>query len=120
MLSRAVLYEFVAKGEQSIIYLVHVAMVTGRIQTHHVGGGHRQRYRMVDFKKEGPKEGAPRQERVMLVRYDPCRTADIAVVAGGEHQRYIIASDGMKAGDIVKTSCNIPLTPGKLTRKLEM
>lgn len=81
----------------------------GRIQTHHVGGGHRQNYRMVDFKRQGPAEGEPLVERVQRVRYDPCRTADIAIVAGGEHKRYILASQNMKAGDLIKTS-------GKITR----
>ncbi|XP_050414152.1 39S ribosomal protein L2, mitochondrial [Patella vulgata] len=76
----------------------------GRIQTHGVGGGHRQCYRMVDFKRIGPKTGEPLVERVLAVRYDPCRSADIAVVAGGEKARYIVASENMKAGDLIKSS----------------
>lgn len=86
-----------------------VSSATGRIWTHGVGGGHRQNYRMVDFKRVGPKEGDPLVEKVLSVRYDPCRSADIAVVAGGEHKRYILASQNMKTGDLIKTS-------GKLTR----
>lgn len=81
----------------------------GRIQTHGVGGGHKQNYRMVDFKRVGPQDGEPLIERVQLVQYDSCRSADIAIVAGGERKRYIIASQNMKTGDIIKTS-------GKITR----
>ena len=64
---------------------------------------------MVDFKRLAPADGPPVIERVMSVRYDPCRTADIAVVAGGERKRYIVASQNMKPGDLIKTS-------GKVTR----
>ncbi|XP_014768002.1 39S ribosomal protein L2, mitochondrial isoform X1 [Octopus bimaculoides] len=80
----------------------------GRIQTHGIGGGHRKNYRMVDFKKDGPREGPPLVEVVKCVRYDPCRTADIAVVATGVNKRYILASQNMKAGDLIKTSRHIP------------
>ena len=68
---------------------------------------------MVDFKRTGPKEGEPLVEQVQRVRYDPCRTADIAIVAGGNHKRYILASQNMKTGDLIKTS-------GKLTRMAGM
>ena len=83
--------------------------MSGKIQTHGVGGGHKKNYRMVDFKRQGPKEGEPMVEQVQRVRYDPCRTADIAIVAGGNRKRYILASQNMKAGDVIKTS-------GKVTR----
>lgn len=81
----------------------------GRILTHGVGGGHKKNYRMVDFKRTGPKEGEPLVEQVLKVTYDPCRTANIAIVAGGNDKRYILASENMKPGDLIKTS-------GKLTR----
>ncbi|KAL8559193.1 hypothetical protein ACOMHN_048440 [Nucella lapillus] len=81
----------------------------GQIQTHGVGGGHRKNYRMVDFKRVGPTEGEPLVEQVLTVNYDPCRTADIAIVAGGNRKRYILATQNMKPGDLIKTS-------GKLTR----
>lgn len=81
----------------------------GRVQVHGVGGGHKKKYRMVDFKRVGPQEGDPKVEQVQVVRYDPCRSANIAIVAGGNQKRYILASQNMKAGDVIKTS-------GKLTR----
>ncbi|XP_073689736.1 large ribosomal subunit protein uL2m [Garra rufa] len=80
---------------------------TGRIITHRIGGGHKQRYRMVDFQRlryEPGKEDQPLVEKVVEVRYDPCRSADIALVAGGSRKRWIIATENMEAGDLIKTS----------------
>lgn len=80
---------------------------TGRIRTHGIGGGHKQRYRMIDFQRlhfEDGKESKPFEEKVVEVRYDPCRSADIALVAGGNRKRWIIATENMQAGDVIKTS----------------
>lgn len=80
---------------------------TGRIRTHGIGGGHKQRYRWVDFQRlryEQNVEAKPFEEKVVEVRYDPCRSADIALVAGGNRKRWIIATENMQAGDIIKTS----------------
>lgn len=80
---------------------------SGRIRTHGIGGGHKQKYRCIDFQRlryaEG-KEGQPFEEKVVEVRYDPCRSADIAMVAGGDRKRWIIATENMKEGTIIKTS----------------
>jgi len=67
----------------------------GRITTRHRGGGHKQRYRIVDFKRN--KDGIP--GKVERLEYDPNRTANIALVlyAVGE-RRYIIAPKGVSAG----------------------
>ncbi|KAM7385853.1 hypothetical protein PAMP_001907 [Pampus punctatissimus] len=80
---------------------------TGRIRTHGIGGGHKQKYRWIDFQRlryEPNKETQPFEEKVVEVRYDPCRSADIALVAGGDRKRWIIATENMQAGDIIKTS----------------
>lgn len=48
----------------------------GRIRTHGIGGGHKQRYRMIDFQRlhfEDGKDSKPFEEKVVEVRYDPCR-----------------------------------------------
>ena len=70
----------------------------GRITTRHIGGGHKQHYRLIDFKRD--KEGIP--ARVERIEYDPNRTAHIALLCyvDGE-RRYIIAPKGLKAGDQV-------------------
>lgn len=83
---------------------------TGRIITHRIGGGHKQRYRMIDFQRlrcEPGKEDQPIEEKVIEVRYDPCRSADIALVAGGSRKRWIIATENMEAGDLIRTSSAI-------------
>lgn len=70
----------------------------GRITTRHKGGGHKQRYRVIDFKRD--KDGVPGV--VERLEYDPNRTANIALIkyADGE-RRYIIAPKGLVAGDPV-------------------
>ncbi len=72
----------------------------GRITTRHVGGGHKQHYRKIDFKRD--KDGIP--AKVERLEYDPNRTANIALVcyADGE-RRYIIAPKGLKAGDVIES-----------------
>ena len=73
----------------------------GRITSRFRGGGHKQRYRLVDWKRN--KIGVP--GKVATVEYDPNRTARIALVnyADGE-KRYILAPDGLKVGDTVISS----------------
>ena len=70
----------------------------GKITTRHRGGGHKQRYRIIDFKRL--KDGVP--AKVAFIEYDPWRTARIALLhyADGE-KRYILAPEGMVAGDQV-------------------
>jgi large subunit ribosomal protein L2 len=67
----------------------------GRITCRHVGGGHKQRYRLIDFKRN--KDGI--LGRVERLEYDPNRSAHIALVlyADGE-RRYVVAPNGLKAG----------------------
>ncbi|XP_036022975.1 39S ribosomal protein L2, mitochondrial isoform X1 [Onychomys torridus] len=80
---------------------------TGRIRVHGIGGGHKQNYRMIDFLRFRPQKETkpePFEEKVVTVRYDPCRSADIALVAGGSRKRWIIATENMKAGDTILNS----------------
>jgi large subunit ribosomal protein L2 len=88
---------------------------TGRITTRHIGGGHKQAYRLVDFKRYD-KDGVP--AKVAHIEYDPNRTARIALLhfADGE-KRYIIAPNGLRQGSEVeagegadiKAGNNLPL-----------
>jgi large subunit ribosomal protein L2 len=81
----------------------------GRITTRHIGGGHRQKYRMVDFKRD--KDGIP--AKVEHLEYDPNRSAFLALLLykDGE-RRYIIAPTGIKAGDEVVSGEEAPIKPG--------
>lgn len=81
----------------------------GHITCRHKGGGHKQHYRIIDFKRD--KENIP--GRIASIEYDPNRTAYIALVnyADGE-KRYIIAPQGLKVGDTVQTSDEPPFHVG--------
>jgi large subunit ribosomal protein L2 len=81
----------------------------GRITTRHVGGGSRQKYRFIDFKRD--KDGVPGE--VERVEYDPNRTAHIALIkySDGE-RRYIIAAKGMKPGDEIRSGSDAPIKSG--------
>ncbi|MDN3638443.1 50S ribosomal protein L2 [Simiduia curdlanivorans] len=81
----------------------------GRITTRHIGGGHKQHYRVIDFKRL--KDGIP--AKVERLEYDPNRSANIALVcyADGE-RRYIIAPKGLHAGDQIVSGEAAPIKPG--------
>ncbi|AAM25432.1 MAG: 50S ribosomal protein L2 [Caldanaerobacter subterraneus] len=83
--------------------------VYGRITVRHRGGGHKRRYRIIDFKRD--KDGIP--GKVAAIEYDPNRTAFIALIhyADGE-KRYIIAPHGLKVGDIVESGENVDIKVG--------
>ncbi len=69
---------------------------TGRITSRHRGGGHKRRYRIIDFKRN--KIGVPAE--VMTIEYDPNRTARIALLKYEDGEfRYILAPDKIKVGD---------------------
>ena len=81
----------------------------GRITTRHRGGGHKQRYRIVDFKRN--KLDVP--AKVERIEYDPNRSAHIALLlyADGE-RRYILAPKGIKAGDEISNGSKAPIKAG--------
>jgi|SRR5579883_452854 len=81
----------------------------GRITCRHIGGGHKQRYRLVDFKRD--KDGIV--ARVERLEYDPNRSAHLALLlyADGE-RRYMIAPNGVSAGDELLSGAEAPIKPG--------
>jgi len=81
----------------------------GKMTIQHVGGGHKRRYRIVDFKRE--KFGVP--AKVATIEYDPNRTANIALLhyVDGE-KRYIIAPNGLKVGMEVVSGKESPIDIG--------
>jgi large subunit ribosomal protein L2 len=81
----------------------------GRITTRHRGGGHKQRYRIIDFKRN--KDGIP--ATVERLEYDPNRSANIALVlyADGE-RKYIIAPKGLSAGDKIESGDVVAIKVG--------
>jgi large subunit ribosomal protein L2 len=81
----------------------------GRITVRHRGGGHKRLYRLIDFRRD--KDNIP--ARVAAIEYDPNRSARIALLhyADGE-KRYILASVGLKVGDVVMSGENVEVKPG--------
>ncbi|MEA1988554.1 MAG: 50S ribosomal protein L2 [Pseudomonadota bacterium] len=81
----------------------------GRITVRHHGGGHKQHYRMVDFKRS--KAGVP--ATVERLEYDPNRTAHIALLKYADGERaYIIAPKNLVAGDVIETGDNVAIKTG--------
>ncbi len=82
----------------------------GRITTRHQGGGHKQHYRLIDFKRND-KDGIVAV--VERLEYDPNRTANIALVCYSDgERRYIIAPKGLKAGDKLQSGAAAPIVSG--------
>lgn len=83
--------------------------VHGRITVRHQGGGHKRRYRVIDFKRL--KDGIP--AKVAAIEYDPNRSANIALLhyLDGE-KRYILAPNGLKVGDMVISGPGADIKPG--------
>jgi large subunit ribosomal protein L2 len=81
----------------------------GRVTSRHRGGGHKQRYRIIDFKRD--KDGVP--ARVASIQYDPNRNARIALLnyADGE-KRYILAPVGIKVDDRLESGSGADIRPG--------
>ncbi|PZR09893.1 MAG: 50S ribosomal protein L2 [Archangium gephyra] len=81
----------------------------GHITRRHQGGGHKRRYRVIDFKRN--KDGVP--AKVFSIEYDPNRTANIALLhyADGE-KRYILAPVGLNVGDTLLSGDNVDIRPG--------
>ncbi len=80
----------------------------GKITVRHKGGGNRQKYRIIDFKR-----GADVKETVLGIEYDPNRTAYIALVADeAGKKKYVVAPVGLTDGDVIETGANADIKPG--------
>jgi large subunit ribosomal protein L2 len=87
----------------------HGRNAAGRLTTRSVGGGHKRRFRDIDFMYD--KSGIP--ARVESMQYDPNRTGFIALLLYADGaRRYILAPQSMKVGDTFLAADNAPLTPG--------
>jgi len=98
--------------EKSLLTKLHKTggrNVNGRITSRRRGGGHKRRYRIIDFRRD--KDGIP--AKVSAIEYDPNRTARIALLtyADGE-KRYIIAPDKLTVGDEVISGKGADIVPG--------
>ena len=81
----------------------------GKITVRHRGGGHKRRYRVIDFKRN--KIGIPGE--IMTIEYDPNRSSRIALIKYPDGDwRYILAPDGLVVGDKIEAGEQAPLRPG--------
>ena len=81
----------------------------GRISVRHHGGGHKRRYRIIDFKRD--KFGVP--GRIASIEYDPNRTARICLVIYQDgDKRYIIAPEGIKLNDVITSGPDVEIKLG--------
>ena len=81
----------------------------GRITTRHIGGGHKRKYRVIDFRRN--KDGVP--GIVERLEYDPNRSANIALIKYMDgDRRYMIAVRGLKVGDRVESGDSATIKPG--------
>jgi len=80
----------------------------GHVTSRHRGGGHKRKYRIIDFKRNRSDEA-----RVIAIEYDPNRSARIALIQYPDGEKaYIIAPDGLKVGDTVQSSSDAELKVG--------
>lgn len=80
----------------------------GRVTSRHRGGGHKRRYRIIDFKRTNNEEA-----KVIAIEYDPNRTSRIALLQYPDGSKsYIIAFDGLKVGEIIQSSNDAEIKTG--------
>jgi len=81
----------------------------GRITTRHRGGGHKRRYRIIDFRRD--KDGIV--GKIERIEYDPNRSAHLALILYGDgERRYILAPKKVRAGDEIQSGQQAPIKPG--------
>ncbi|XP_046824967.1 39S ribosomal protein L2, mitochondrial [Vespa crabro] len=87
--------------------------VSGRVIVKGIGGGIKHKYHWIKWARDGPTDlnEKPKEEKVLEVFQDGCRTSFVALVGSGDELKYILATEKMKPGDIIKTHKGIPRNP---------
>lgn len=89
----------------------------GRVTSRHRGGGHKRRYRLIDFKRN--KHGV--NATVTSIEYDPNRSARIALLQYGDgEKRYILAPDGLKVGQAIQSGSGVEVQMGNALPLVEI
>ena len=86
--------------------------ILGRKEYRRVGGGLKKKWVWIDTLRRGPTSGPPLVERVIRIQDSDCHTSKVALIGHGNTLRYILATENMKVGDLLRTSCEIPKNPG--------
>lgn len=77
--------------------------ISGRVIAKGIGGGIKHKYHWIKYVRDGPSDSV-QEEKVLDILFDGCRTARVALVGVGSELKYILATENMKAGDIIRTS----------------
>lgn len=72
------------------------------------------KFHWIQWVRDGPAEGPPKVEKVLQVWKCAHRTANIALVGTGDELKYILATENMKPGDLIKSSREIPRIPSRI------
>lgn len=90
-----------------------MSLITGRVIAKGIGGGIKHKYHWIKWVRDGPTDlnVKPKEEKVLEVFQDGCRTSFVALVGSGDELKYILATENMKPGDIIKTHKGIPRNP---------
>ncbi|XP_011646100.1 39S ribosomal protein L2, mitochondrial [Pogonomyrmex barbatus] len=83
---------------------------TGRVVVKGIGGGIKHKFHWIKWIRDGPKDlnVPPKEEKVLDIFQDGCRTSYVALVGTGRELKYILATENMKRGDIIRTHQGIP------------
>ncbi|EGI57661.1 PREDICTED: 39S ribosomal protein L2, mitochondrial [Acromyrmex echinatior] len=84
--------------------------ITGRIVAKGIGGGIKHKYHWIKWIRDGPEDlnEPPKEEKVLEVFKDGCRTSFVALIGSNRELKYILATENMKSGDIIRTHRGIP------------
>ncbi|XP_018341611.1 PREDICTED: 39S ribosomal protein L2, mitochondrial [Trachymyrmex septentrionalis] len=87
--------------------------ITGRVVAKGIGGGIKHKYHWIKWIRNGPEDlnESPKEEKVLEVFKDGCRTSFVALVGTNRELKYILATENMKPGDIIRTHRGIPRNP---------
>lgn len=83
----------------------------GKIWIYRLGGGFKKKFHMIDYNREGLKDGEPLMEKVYEIKKNDFGTGHIALVANGNKKRWIIAPNNVNVGDTIKTSSELTTMP---------
>lgn len=94
---------------KKIVYIFE----TGRVAVKGIGGGIKHKYHWIKWIRDGPTDlnQPPKEEKVLEIFKDGCRTSFVALVGSGRELKYILATENMKPGDIIRTHQGIPRNP---------
>lgn len=84
---------------------------TGRVVVRTLGGGNPRKFRWQDMYRRANEDGSVKEEKVLMLKYNPLSSPRLALVADDERMRWIPATHGVEVGDVIRTFSEIPRNP---------